>query len=210
MKSSTQKSVQAVAPNLVAIAGHPTRLRCWFLLAERTRSPKELAEDLGHDVSHVAYHVRELLKLGAIELVKTEPRRGAVEHWYRTVTRPDMRAADVEGLTEEQAHANAGHIVQLQLADAAASFEAAVMVRRPDHSLIRCPVDLDEQAFGEVSALLDETLDRIYEIQQACVSRTSDSPEARHIPAMAHLNLFETPPATPTARVGSSSNGGDE
>jgi DNA-binding transcriptional ArsR family regulator len=195
MNSSTQKSVQPVTPNLAAIAGHPTRLRCWFLLAERTLTPKEIAEEVGLSLDHVSYHVRQLLKFGAIELVRTEPRRGATAHWYRTVTRPDMRAKDVGGLSKEQSHKNAGHIVQLQLADAASSFDAEIMVERPEHSLIRCPVDLDPQAFAEASELLDHTLDKLYEIQAACVERTTAEPESRNIPAMAHLNLFELPPA---------------
>lgn len=193
MTSTTQKPVQSVTPNLAAIAAHPTRLRSWFLLAERTMSPKEIADEIGQELNHVAYHVRVLLDLGAIELVRTEPRRGAMAHWYRTVTRPDMRAEDMNGLSKEQAHQNAGHIVQLQVADAASSLDAGLMVDRPDHVLIRSPMDLDEQAFRETRELLDETLERLYGIHEACVERTTDQPEQRDIAAMAHLNLFELP-----------------
>lgn len=208
MNSANQKSAPAVTANLAAIAGHPTRLRAWFLLAERTMSPKEIAREIGQDVGHVAYHVRELVRYGAIELVRTEPRRGATEHWYRTVTRPDMRIEDVRKLARNQSHENAGHIVQLQVADAASSFEAEVMVERPEHALIRYPIDFDQQAFAEASELMDETLERLYEIQNACVERTTGEPADRNISAMAHLNLFEMPAgkSRPSAR----SNGGDK
>lgn len=33
-------------------------------------------------LSSVSYHVRELAKLGAVELVEEEQRRGSVEHFY--------------------------------------------------------------------------------------------------------------------------------
>jgi predicted transcriptional regulator len=42
-----------------------------------------IAAELGLDLRGVAYHVRVLKKLGCIELVGTQPRRGAVEHVYR-------------------------------------------------------------------------------------------------------------------------------
>ncbi|HEX6753387.1 MAG TPA: winged helix-turn-helix domain-containing protein [Solirubrobacterales bacterium] len=53
------------------------------LIAEGVDSPKLIAERLDLDVRTVAYHVRVLRNLGCIELAKTRPRRGAVEHVYR-------------------------------------------------------------------------------------------------------------------------------
>ena len=40
-------------------------------------SPKELAQALGEPVGNVSYHVRILRELDCVELVRTEPRRGA-------------------------------------------------------------------------------------------------------------------------------------
>lgn len=192
-RTASKQSTAATALNFAVIAEHPTRLKCWSLLAERTMSPKELAEETGLSLSHLAYHVRVLRDLGAIELVKTEPRRGATGHWYRSVARPDLREAEVGTLSDEESNQNAAHIAQLEVADMAASLEAGKMVERPDHALIRFPLDLDEEGFAELSRLMDETLDRIYEIQETTVSRTEGAPEERSIPAMAHLNLFEIP-----------------
>lgn len=52
-------------------------------------SPKELATQLGEKLGNVSYHVRILVRLGLIELVRETPRRGAVEHHYRSAPRPD-------------------------------------------------------------------------------------------------------------------------
>lgn len=52
-------------------------------------SPKELAFELGEKLGNVSYHVRILARLGLIELVRETPRRGAVEHHYRSVPRPE-------------------------------------------------------------------------------------------------------------------------
>ena len=51
-------------------------------------SPKELAQALGEPVGNVSYHVRILRELDCVELVRTEPRRGALAHFYRATARP--------------------------------------------------------------------------------------------------------------------------
>jgi hypothetical protein len=45
-------------------------------------SPSELPDALGEPLGNVSYHVRILRELDCIELVRTEPRRGALEHFY--------------------------------------------------------------------------------------------------------------------------------
>ena len=55
-------------------------------------SPKELATSLGEKLGNVSYHVRILARLGLIELIRETPRRGAVEHHYRSVPRPEAIA----------------------------------------------------------------------------------------------------------------------
>src|SRR5882757_4320116 len=76
---------------LAAIVAHPTRVRCFMILAERTASPVEIAQQIGKDVGHVGYHVRKLQQLDLIELVDERPVRGAVEHFYRAIERPVVR-----------------------------------------------------------------------------------------------------------------------
>ena len=65
------------------IAAHPVRLGAFLALQHMTASPKQLAARLAKPVQNVAYHVKLLHKVGAIELVDTQPRRGATEHFYR-------------------------------------------------------------------------------------------------------------------------------
>jgi predicted transcriptional regulator len=66
---------------------HTIRLGILEELAKnrRPKSPKELSKLLKADLSKVSYHFVELAKAGLIELERTEPRRGAVEHYYRLV-----------------------------------------------------------------------------------------------------------------------------
>lgn len=63
---------------------HPLRraLLHRYVVAEAPTSPKYLAHSMRQPLSSVSYHVRELAKLGAVELVEEEQRRGSVEHFY--------------------------------------------------------------------------------------------------------------------------------
>ena len=74
---------QSIDLRLAKAFSNATRARALNLIARGTASPKSIAVELGLDVRGVAYHVRVLRELGCIELVATEPRRGAIEHVYR-------------------------------------------------------------------------------------------------------------------------------
>lgn len=52
-------------------------------LTNRQQTPKTLATTLGARLENLSYHVRELRQAGMIELVRTTPVRGALEHHYR-------------------------------------------------------------------------------------------------------------------------------
>ena len=134
---------------------------------ERTASPNELARELGEPLGRVSYHVRTLADIGAIELVGTEPRRGAVEHFYRAAVRPWFGDDDWAKLPASARRELFGQILQRVMSDVSAAAGSGGF----DHlkayvSLVT--LDLDEQGMGEVSDLLDETLQRALEIQAAC------------------------------------------
>jgi DNA-binding transcriptional ArsR family regulator len=63
--------------------GSTVRVRCLVLLADE-HSPTELTDILsGPALGAVSYHVRQLRDYGLITETRTEPRRGALQHFYR-------------------------------------------------------------------------------------------------------------------------------
>src|ERR1700753_2762814 len=69
------------------VRAHPLRVRILEVLNQCDMSPVEFCREGfapdGMDVSHVAYHFRELAEFGALAVVEQTPRRGSVEHVYR-------------------------------------------------------------------------------------------------------------------------------
>src|SRR5688572_5659710 len=67
---------------------HPLRVELFFRFHAAEISPAEIARELGEPLNLVAYHTRMLERMGCIELVRTERRRGAEAHFYRAVIDP--------------------------------------------------------------------------------------------------------------------------
>ncbi|MGB7587084.1 MAG: helix-turn-helix domain-containing protein [Solirubrobacterales bacterium] len=96
-----QKKSLALELNLIKALAHEMRVEIFGILNERVASPNELAKELGEGLSQVSYHVKVLKDYGCIKLVKTEPRRGAVEHYYRATAGAFLAGrVDKKGLKE--------------------------------------------------------------------------------------------------------------
>jgi|SRR5215218_1972569 len=92
-----RQKVPTVDRRIAKALSHPLRSHLLGILNERVASPSEMAEELGESLQVVSYHCRTLLDLECIELVRTEPRRGALEHFYRAVVRPYFSDDDWSG-----------------------------------------------------------------------------------------------------------------
>lgn len=74
-------------------SAHPIQVAVLELLArdsecrDDTLSPNAMARELGQPLGVVSYHVRMLAQRGLITLARTEPKRGALAHFYRLADR---------------------------------------------------------------------------------------------------------------------------
>jgi DNA-binding transcriptional ArsR family regulator len=187
------KQAGALNSTLGAIVAHPLRTRCLTVLSDRTASPNELANELDEDVGNVSYHVKQLLKMEAIELVRERQVRGAVEHFYRAIKRPLLSDAEYLELTVEDRIRFARQVLQFSVADAATAIDSGSIGQRPDHHVTRLPIQVDEEGWKELAALQAEALQRAMEIEAASAERMSEDPEAAGITARVISMFFEMP-----------------
>jgi DNA-binding transcriptional ArsR family regulator len=82
-----QRRPVSIDQQLAKALSSELRAQALTLISEGIASPKSIAAKLDLDLRSVAYHVRVLRRLGCIELVDTEKRRGAVEHIYKVTER---------------------------------------------------------------------------------------------------------------------------
>lgn len=175
--------------------GHPIRIEAMRILNERTASPSQLAKALGQGISHVSYHVQELSRYGCVELVGTEPRRGAVEHFYRA-TRQGGEASwlvdddEARELTQEDRAELSAATLQTVIGEALGALRSGSFDARADSHASWISMDLDEDGWREVTALLAETLTRAQEIEAKSAERVRDKGE-ESISALISMMAFE-------------------
>ena len=184
-------------PRLVKALAHPIRVRALQLLEGRTLTPKQIAAELDLPLENVSYHVRTLAKFGLIKLERRRMgRRGAVEHLYRTASRPRITAKTWDQLPEYVKEAMMGAILGqvVHLASAALTHEG---FSRPDSHLSRRPVVVDKDGFSEISAILTKALDDVSAAEERSAQRRkrADHDEIR---AAIVAMLFESAPPDAT------------
>src|SRR5690242_18400813 len=157
--SNVSQDAGEIDEALLRAISHPLRQRLLGMLDGRTASPNELARELGLPLGRVSYHIRLLHDLGAIELVATEPRRGALEHFYRAVASAWFGEGDWARLPRSARRGILGHNLQ-QIFSWVTSAAEDGGFDHPTSEVLRTALELDEQGRQEVSQLARDTLDR--------------------------------------------------
>jgi DNA-binding transcriptional ArsR family regulator len=168
----------AAAPNdqVVKAMSHPIRFQALTILNERVASSKEIAEEVGETIGAVAYHVRVLLDLGAIELVETKRRRGAIESFYRATVRSFFTDAEYERLPARTRRQLFAPTVQRIVDDALTALPRGGFDDKRAHASWTA-LDLDREGYEEAATLVGETLERLLALQAESANRTIDSGE---------------------------------
>jgi DNA-binding transcriptional ArsR family regulator len=187
--------------SLLKALGHPLRLRLLEAISDRGEaSPVALAREFDQPLATVSHHVRLLCRLGYLELVRTEPRRGAVEHFYRAVALPFIDDAEWAQLPVAMRRGLAMQIfrtifTEASLAGAEGGFDD------PGAHIDRLTVELDELGRQELSAALTGLLRQADEIQRRSDERLSSAVGAGAVAscgALAIMHYRLTPTASPT------------
>jgi DNA-binding transcriptional ArsR family regulator len=176
-KKKAKGKNRGVNQALVKSLAHELRVEILAILNERVASPNELAKELGEGLSQVSYHVKVLKDYNAIRLVKTEPRRGAVEHYYRATSRTYLSDRDWHELPKSVREGMSADLFQWILDDVVASLESGVFDQREDRHLSWMPMIVDEQGWKEINGMIDATLKQILKAQEASVKRLAKSKE---------------------------------
>jgi DNA-binding transcriptional ArsR family regulator len=188
-----RQTASAVDSRLAKALAHPLRVQLLAALNEGVASPNELAKRLGEPLTNVSYHVRMLHDLGCIELVQTEPRRGALEHYYRAIVRPFFGERDWKKLPKNARGSISDAVLQLVWEDASEAIKSGQFDERDDRHLSRTVLAVDEQGWAELQELLAGTLDRAMEIQVESASRASKEEDGKTFCANLVMVTHPTP-----------------
>jgi DNA-binding transcriptional ArsR family regulator len=170
---------------LVKGLAHPLRIDILRLLDTGIASPSELAERIGAPLGNVSYHVRFLARVGLIELCDTRPRRGAVEHYYRTVA--GVRVS--EAAWAQMPATVRDNLLSATLEQTGRSVSAAAAAGGFDDGRARAnrlELTLDAEGYEALSAAVTELHERALVIERDCAQRiAADAGECEGAPQLA-------------------------
>jgi DNA-binding transcriptional ArsR family regulator len=192
--AQTRTTPEGITQQLAKALAHPLRVRILTSLHKGISSPNQLSQELGEPLGNVSYHVKTLLEYDCVELVKTEPRRGAVEHFYRATERAFFSDSDWAKIPASARKGISGVILESIGTDSTRALIAGKVDARTDSHVSHTALVIDEQGWNEITAMLAETLNRAIEIQEQAANRLAEG-DAESLSTMLGILHFELPEA---------------
>lgn len=171
-KRKGRKRRPSVDQRFVKALAHELRVEILGILTERTASPNELAAMLEEGLSQVSYHVTVLKDYELITLIKTEPRRGAVEHYYRATSSTLLPAAQWRGINGGLRTAIGAGLASELFDDLADAVEASKLTEADTH-IGRLPLVLDAEGWENVRASAELVTKEVEKEQRASAARVA-------------------------------------
>jgi DNA-binding transcriptional ArsR family regulator len=192
-RTSSSGDAHELNSNIVKALSHPLRMRILSRLNSGVASPNEMAKEFDESLPLVSYHVRILRELDCIELVRTTPRRGAIEHHYRALTRAFLDEADWAQLPPSARTAVSNTVLTKVVEDVREAVAAGTFDERTERHLSFTPLLLDEQSFIELNDRLAALLDWAMEEQARAAARRQGGEADVH--ARLTMMAYTAPPA---------------
>lgn len=189
----SRTSPEGITQQVAKALAHPLRVRILSSLHKGISSPNQLAQELGEPLGNVSYHVKTLLEYDCVELVKTEPRRGAVEHFYRATDRAFLSDSDWAKIPASARKGISGSILESIGQSATDAMAGGTIEARKDSHLSDTPLLLDEKGWKELNKALSDVVKRAAEIQKEAAKRLDDKSEG--IATKLAIMHFEVPVA---------------
>jgi len=177
-KVKERPELEPIEVRLMKAFSHPLRVQIMTLVNERPWSPNELHHELDEGLSQVSYHVKVLRDFKLIELVKTEPRRGAVEHYYKAVERTFVREKIAAMLPGQSRLTLRDRIIADADDDLQQALESGSFDERQDAHADWLPMELDDKACKALNKRADKFLDDALKIVGEAGSRIAEGAEA--------------------------------
>jgi DNA-binding transcriptional ArsR family regulator len=189
-KKKTKKELP-LKERLLKGLSHALRTKILAYMNDRAWSPRELQRELGEGLSQVSYHVKVLHDYDLIELTHTEPRRGAVEHFYRAVERAFVPSGMAKHIPKSGQHIIGNDILQEIDKDVAVSLKSGRFYKRDDWHTSWTPLDFDGQACEDAEEFADEVVERFLKFgAEAATRRANGEGDGEHIPTSVALLIF--------------------
>lgn len=190
----TESKATRIDQQLVKALAHPIRVYILEALQGRVASPTELSKEADLRLGVVSYHANILARCGCLELVRTRPRRGALEHFFRATPRSFIGHQDWRRVPRSVRGGVTEAAVGTFLDRAAAAVDAGTIDGRDDTTLNWMSISVDETGWREVAEIMDRARRLVVDAHSRSAARLVEGEE---IPVVVGFASFESGAAQP-------------
>jgi len=188
-EAAKKRANEAVDQRLMKALSHETRVQILSLLVDGEWSPNMLSKELDIHLSKISYHIKELRDYELIELTKTEPRRGAVEHFYKAVERIVIPEKLAEKLPKTAKLMALSRTITIAEKDMKRALESKKFYDRSDLHASWSPCDMDDEGRAKLHGLLDKLIEDVIETEGEAANRIANG-ESEAIPTTVVVFAF--------------------
>jgi DNA-binding transcriptional ArsR family regulator len=202
-KAAGRRSASSQQKQRFEVLHHPWRTRILEVLNERDMSVSQFVDEglIGdldgqprdRAISALAYHFRALREAGAIEIVEQNPRRGSTELVCRACARAYVPDEDWSRLPLHKRRAISRVMLDSFIARAESAAHQGTLDSRTDRHIAWLAMEVDEQGWTELAALLNGVLETVTAIHRESKQRLEASEEQPIRATWGQLH-FESPP----------------
>lgn len=179
---------------LFRLLHNPGQLAALVALIEGPASKSDVAKRLDIKLNKADYDVGELEKMGLVEPIGTETRRGQPTTIYRAVMRPVWSNEEWGEISQDERERYVLWVQQLLLRDIATAWHARTFQARVEAHTSRSPLRVDEQGWVELSRIQDDALKASRDVEVESVERVREAGgEDKLINVRAAMFCFEMP-----------------
>lgn len=182
---------------------HPWRVRILDVLVERSMSVAQFVDeglipelesmDRHLAISKLAYHFRVLRQAGALQVVQQNMRRGSTEMVCRANVRALLTDEEWAKLPRSERAPISQAVLHALVARAESAVHRGTFDSRVDRHLSWLAMELDEQGWSEITAVLNGVLETVSEIHRESKARLAASGDTPLRTTWGQLH-FESPP----------------
>jgi len=155
-RGSTMSEKGTIDQRLIKALAHPLRVKILHILSERVASPNEMSKVLEEPLGNVSYHVTVLDEWELIEEVRSEPRRGAVEHYFKGTPHSAIGAMDWDGGPPTLRQSLAAASLETLVPQLIAALEAETLDDRDSSFISWQPLTVDDLGRKEINEILSD------------------------------------------------------
>lgn len=181
---------------MAAAIAHPLRFKILQAMNAPARrlSPNEYHLKTGHPLGNCAYHFRKLEEAGCIELVETEQRRGATEHYYQPIKRAMAWTREWEALPPVLRESIAASILRGFVENTGNAVDAGCFNGTDDPHISWNAFYVDEEGWEALIQIINNALAEALALEAEVTKRLEEDPDRPRRLATHGMTAFPSAP----------------